>query len=146
MKKFLTKKVVVSLSVIAVLATAVAAYAYFTSSGSGTGSASVGSSSEIALSGSTVSDLFPGGADVPVTVTLDNSAGGGNEHIGTVSGTVEDNGLCLGSWFVVDDINYDATLDAGATDTADTNVRMTDTGTDQDACQGKTMTIDWSSN
>ena len=147
------KKLAVVAGGLAVLAFAGAAFAYFTNSGSGTGSASVGSSSEIALSSPLVGDLYPDGADVPVTVTIDNP-GSGAQYVDTVSGVVEtdDNGTpstaddCLGSWFEVDDITYQDTLAAGGSDTADTNVRMNDSGSNQDACQGDTLTITWSSN
>jgi hypothetical protein len=146
MKKFLKRKrTLVALSVVAVLAVAGAAFAYFTASGSGSGTAGIGSSSNLELSSTAVSGLYPGGADVPVTVSIHNP-GTGNQYVGTVSGTVADNGSCQGSWFVVDSVNHNADLTHGATVTEDTNVRMLDSGTNQDACQGKTMTINWSSN
>jgi hypothetical protein len=146
MRFFTRRKGVASLTALVVAAVAAfGAYAYYTSTGSGSGSATVGSSSAIQLSGSPVAQLFPGGADAPVTVSIHNPGGGG-EHVGTVSGTVADNGGCLGSWFIVDPISYGATVAAGATVTAGTNVRMADSGTNQDACQGKTMTINWTSN
>jgi hypothetical protein len=124
---------------------AVGAYAYFTAGGSGTGSATVGSASTIALSSAPVGTLLPGGADVPVTVTIHNP-GSSAQHVGTVSGTVADNTGCLGAWFAVDSVNANVTVAAGDDETADTNVRMIDTGTNQNACQGKSMTINWSSN
>lgn len=147
------KKLAVIAGGLAVIAFAGAAFAYFTNSGSGTGSASVGSSSEIELSSPLVGDLYPDGADVPVTVTIDNP-GSGAQYVDTVSGVVEtdDNGTpapaddCLGSWFEVDDIVYQDTIAAGGSDTAGTNVRMNDSGSNQDACQGDTLTITWSSN
>lgn len=121
------------------------AYAYFTQAGSGTGPTTVGTSSAIQLSSPLVGTLYPGGADVPVTVTIQNP-GSANQYVNTVSGSVQDNTGCLGSWFVVDSVTYQATVAAGASDTAGTNVRMTDSGTDQNICKGKTMTINWSSN
>ena len=144
------KKLLVALAAIAVLAmAAVGAYAYFTSTGSGAGTATVGSSSDIQLSSPLVGDLYPDGVDVPVTVTLHNP-GAGTEYVGTISGVVEDQAGCLGSWFQIDDIVYNASLTrngtAGDTDTAGTNVRMIDNGGDQDACQGLTLDITWSSN
>jgi hypothetical protein len=66
--------------------------------------------------------------------------------VNVVSGTVATNGSCLGSWFQVDPVTYASSLAANGTDTASTKVRMTDSGTNQDVCQGKTMTINWSSN
>jgi hypothetical protein len=146
MKLIKSKKALVLLGALVVAAAAsIGAYAYFTAAGAGNGTAHVGSSSAIELSSPLVGDLYPGGADVPVTVTIKNP-GGGAQYVGTVSGTVEDNGGCLGTWFVVDPVDYKDTLAAGASDTVGTNVRMLDSGGDQNVCKGKTVTIDWSSN
>ncbi|MGA2284874.1 MAG: hypothetical protein ABSG55_01215 [Dehalococcoidia bacterium] len=129
---------------------AIAAFAFFTNNGAGNGTAKVGTSSDIVLSGGPADLLYPAGADVDVTVTIDNSAGGGAQLVGTISGTVEDQvvGLdtCLGSWFEVDSIDYNTTVAPGATVTAPTKMRMVDSGTNQDVCKGLTMVIDWSSN
>jgi len=146
MSKHLTKKRLIVLAIAgATVALAAGAFAYFTAAGSGSGSATVGSASGITLSGDPVGDLYPDGADVPVTVTISNP-GSGAQHVGTVSGTVADNGLCLGTWFVVDSVVYGGTIAPGGSDTADTNVRMLDSGTDQNVCQGKSMTVNWTSN
>jgi hypothetical protein len=147
MKKFLKSKKGIALlaTMIAAVVAAVGAYAYFTANGEGSGSATVGTSDTIALSSDLVGDLYPDGADVPVTVDITNP-GSGSQYVDTISGTVEDNGACLGSWFEVDDATYDGTLAAGASDSANTNVRMIDSGSNQDACQGLTLTINWTSN
>ncbi|HZQ64618.1 MAG TPA: hypothetical protein VFA66_05280 [Gaiellaceae bacterium] len=146
MSKHLTKKRAILVAVAgAAVAAGTGAFAYFTASGSGTGTATVGSASAIALSSAAVSSLYPGGADVPVTVTISNP-GAASQYVGTVSGSIADNGGCQGAWFEVDPAAYDGTIAAGGTDTADTVVRMLESGTNQDACQGKSMTITWSSN
>jgi ABC-type glycerol-3-phosphate transport system substrate-binding protein len=146
MSKHLTKKRVILLAIAGVgVALAAGAFAYFTASGSGTGTATVGSASNINLSSGPVSGLFPGGADVPVTVTISNP-GGGAQFVNTVSGSVADNGGCLGSWFQVDPVTYADTIGPGSSDTASTAVRMLDSGTNQDVCQGLSMTVNWSSN
>jgi hypothetical protein len=122
------------------------AFAYFTSGGSGSGSATVGSTSAVQISNDTpAGQLYPGGSAVSVSVHLHNP-GSGNEYIGTVSGSVEDNGSCLGSWFTVAPKAYNAEVNAGATNDTTTTISMSDSGGNQDACQGKTLTIDWSSN
>jgi hypothetical protein len=139
------KKAAVLAAAAAVALTAGAAFAYFTASGSGTGSATVGSASNITLSSDAVSGLFPAGADVPVTVHVTNP-GSGAQYVDTISGSVADSGGCLGAWFQVDSITYQDTLAAGASDTANTAIRMLDSGTNQNACQGLTLTINWSSN
>ena len=146
MAKYVTKKRVVVLAVAALaIGLGTSAFAYFTSTGSGTGTATVGSSSAVELSSPSVGPLYPGGVDVPVDVTIHNP-GGGSEYVNHVSGSVADNAGCLGSWFVVDGFNYANTLAAGASATVQTNVRMLNVNASQDACQGKSMTVNWSSN
>ena len=155
MRKHLTKKRVFLLAVVVVgAAIGTTAFAYFSANGSGTGSASVGSASAIVLTSDSVSGLYPAGSDVTVGVHVQN-AGSGDQYVGTISGAVQtnDNGTagdasddCLGSWFEVDSITYNTAVTHGATNDTSTKVRMLDSGTNQDACQGKTMTINWSSN
>jgi len=150
MKLFKQKKGIALLAAVAVVAIAAfGAYAYFSSTGTGSGTATVGSSSGIELSSPVVGDLYPGGVDVPVTVTLHNT-GAGNEYVDTISGVVVDQAGCLGSWFTVDDVTYGGYLTrdttVGDTDTADTNVRMNESLGNQDTCQGLTLDITWSSN
>src|ERR671936_3176450 len=140
--KLRSKRTFVLLGVLAVaIFAAVGAYAYFTASGSGSGNASVGSASNIQLSSDAVSGLFPGGADVPVTVHVHNP-GSGNQYVNQISGSVADNAGCLGAWFEVDSVSYGQDVSAGSNGPdAPTAVRMLDSGTNQDVCQGKTMTI-----
>jgi hypothetical protein len=146
MAKYVTKKRAVVLAVAALaIGLGTGAFAYFSSTGSGAGSATVGSSSAVQLSSPSVGPLYPGGAAVPVTVTIHNP-GGGSEYVNQITGSVADNAGCLGNWFQVDSASYAGTLAAGATDTKSTNVHMVDSGTNQDVCQGKTMSITWSSN
>jgi len=142
------RRLIVLAAVAAAVGLAGGAFAYFTSTGSGTGSATVGSSSNIQLSSPTVGPLYPGGPDVPVTVTIHNP-GSGNEYVATISGTIADGGAgnnCSGSWFTVAPIVFDTDVAGGASPTASTTVTMADSGTNQDACQGATLTINWSSN
>jgi hypothetical protein len=146
MKLFTRNRVAIVLVVLVVaVATTVGALAFFTNNGSGTGTATVGTSSHVNLASGPVGALYPGGPDVPVTVSITNT-GNGSQYVADVSGSVEDNGGCLGSWFQVDTVHYDGDLGAHASDTAGTAVRMVDSGTSQDACKGKSMTIDWASN
>jgi hypothetical protein len=86
MAKYVTKKRVIVVAVAALtIGLGASAFAYFTSTGSGTGSATVGSSSAVELSSASVGPLYPGGADVPVTVTIHNP-GSGSEYVNHVSG------------------------------------------------------------
>jgi len=148
LKKFTPRRILVLVAVSAVaIAVPVGAYAYFSTTGTGTGSAVVGSATSVQLS-SSASDvtgiLYPGGSDASVVVHVKN-AGNGAQYVGDVNGVVADNGLCLGSWFVVDQVTVAKDLAKGADTTATTKLRMTDSTTNQNICQGKDMTINWSS-
>ena len=143
---FKRKKGIAALAVVAVVAIgAMSAFAYFTSSGSGAGSATVGTASAVALSSPSVGPLYPGSGTVPVTVTISNP-GTGSQFVGTVSGTVTTQGGCLSSWFTVAPINYSQQVAGGASPTAATTVQMNNVAASQDACQGLTMAIAWTSN
>jgi hypothetical protein len=147
MKKFLTSKkgiVLLATSVAAVVA-AMGAYAYFSSTGTGAGSATVGSSGGILLSSPVVGDLYPGAAATPVTVSI-NNPNPGNEYVGTISGVVTTQGGCLGSWFTVAPIAFNTNVLHNTTVTSPTTVSLDESNSNQDACQGKTMAIVWSSN
>jgi hypothetical protein len=146
MAKYLTKKRVIAVAVAALaIGLGTSAFAYFSSTGSGTGTATVGSSTNVTLASPSVGTLYPDGAQVPVDVTITNP-GSGSEYVGHVSGSVATSGGCDGTWFQVDGFDYNNTLTAGSNATVQTHVRMLDSGTNQDACQGKTLTINWSSN
>ena len=142
------RRLAIILAVAAVaIAVPIGAFAYFSTTGEGSGTATVGSATGIQLS-STGQDvtgtLYPGGSDASVTVLVEN-LGDGAQYVGDVSGTVTDNGGCLGAWFEVDTVAVATNLAKGADTTATTAIRMLDSGTNQNACQGKTMAIDWAS-
>ena len=137
--------VLVGVAAVAAIIASVGAYAYFTNSGSGSGQVSVGSSSAIVLTSDINGDLYPAGPDVLVDVHVNNPSAG-NQFVNDISGTVADSGGCDGDWFVVDTIDYDTNVLAGATNDTSTNVRMLDSGGNQDACQGLDLTINWTSN
>jgi hypothetical protein len=146
MAKYVTKKRVI-LVVVAALAIGLgtSAFAYFSSTGAGTGSASVGTSSALELTSDAVGPLYPNGVSVPVDVHIHNP-GSGSEYVGHVSGSFVTSGGCLGSWFEVDGFDANTNLAAGATTTVQTNVRMLDSGGNQDPCKNASMTINWTSN
>src|SRR5688572_20673224 len=101
----LKKKLAAVFVALGVLSGAGIAFAYFTQSGSGTGTADVGSSAAIELASANVGDLYPGGADVAVIVDVTNP-GSGNQYVDDISGAVATQGSCLGSWFVVDTVDF----------------------------------------
>ena len=139
------KKGIAALAAVAVVALgSVGAYAVLHGSRVGNRLGDRWSASAIVLSSPPVTTLYPGGATVPVTVTV--APGSGNQFVGTVSGTVTTQGGCDGSWFTVAPVNDNAPVAGGGSPTADTTVQMNDSGTNQNACQGLTMAIAWLSN
>jgi hypothetical protein len=152
MKRFLRPRRDATLLVAAAIAVmaAVAGYAYFTASGSGSGAVAMGTAPAVALSSDTVGPMFPGQTKT-VTVHVQNSSPGAL-HVGQIGGAIEtnDNGTpsdpsddCDGSWFTVAPIAAQ-TVPASSTVDVATTLSMTDNGASQDGCQGKTLTVDWS--
>jgi hypothetical protein len=154
--KVFGKRTWVLFGVIAAVAAlaSVGAYAYFTANGAGSGQVDVGSASGITIASDLNGDLYPGGPDVAVDVHVTNP-GSGNQSVDDVSGSVatDNNGTpgdlsddCLGSWFEVDTIDLNANIEEGATEDTGTVVRMLDSGSNQNACQNDSLTINWVSN
>jgi hypothetical protein len=162
--RFITKKRVALVAVLAVAAiAAVGAYAYFTSTGTGSGTASVGSSTNnVTVSSTTTGDLYPlasapaANTDIKVvnggsgqeyvnTVYLDTSYGGGTGITNDKSGSG-----CLNSWFEFDtspvSIGQNIAPGADYTKPAAATLWLKDSGTDQSACEGATVTVHYKSN
>lgn len=139
------KRKLIGLSVVfALLASAGAAYAYYSSTGSGTGSATAAVAEPIQLSSAPVGGFYPG-AGINVSVHVYNPGPGVN-RVYLIKGTVVTQGDCLGSWFGIppSTTGADPVPPGGSFDT-NVAVYMNDAGVNQDACQGKTMTINWTS-
>lgn len=132
------------------------AIGYFTSSGSGTGSAGVGSSSAVTLHASIGSSLYPGSSS-PVSFTVDNPSSG-VQRVGTVSlaSISVDSGHSSCST-TISGGNPDFTMAAvpvnqvvnpgnGQSVAATGTLTMNETGTNQDACQGATLTLHLTNN
>lgn len=158
MFKFTRKRVVLGLSGVAALALAAVAVAYFTSSGSGSGSGAVGASAPFTLTLGTpsfsggLSAIYPGAGTETVPFTVTN-AGNGNENLSTVTPTIDtDNSTgdvktstgtvltgCLASWFTISDASANPALPDDlapqGTYTGSVQITMSDSATDQDACQ-----------
>jgi len=147
--KHVTKKRVFLLTlVVLALGLGGGAFAYFSGgAGTGTGTAHVGTQAAVVLSSGPIGDLYPSppGAALPVNVNIHNP-GGGSEYVNTISGTVADNGGCLGAWFTVSPIVVQALVVPGDTAVGPAYVTLVDNGGNQDVCQNATMTIHWSSN
>jgi hypothetical protein len=146
MKRFSKRTWVAIVAVLAIAMSAIGAFAYFTAAGSGSGNATVGAATGVVITSDVNgTDLYPGGGDESVDVHV-NNPGSGQQFVNDVSGTVADSGGCLGSWFQVDTIDLNANIAPGDTVDTTTAVRMNDDGTNQDACQNKSLTINWTSN
>jgi hypothetical protein len=150
------KRALAALGGAAVVAVAGVAFAYFTSSGSGTGTATVGSSSAVTLHATISSSLYPGSSS-PVTLTVDNPSSG-SQRVGTVtlSSIAVDAGHS-GCSTTISGGNPDFTMPAvvvnkvfppgnGQGVTPSGTLTMNETGVNQDACQGASLTLNLTNN
>jgi hypothetical protein len=157
MAKFVRRKgVLIPVSVIVGLVVAGVAVAYFTSTGSGTGTATVGSSSNLTLHGTVAGSLYPG-ASSTVTFTVDNPSPG-SEYLNAVHlESITPDAGHSGCSTVITGGNPDFTMaDVSAAQnfphgngqavTATGTLTMHETGVNQNACQGATLTLNLTSN
>jgi hypothetical protein len=156
MNRFGKKRVFAVLSGIGVLAIAAGAYAYFSTTGSGTATATVGSSSALVIKGSVTGNLYPGTSS-PVSLTIDNSSTG-KQRVGsiTLEKITPDAGHSSCSVvttggnpdFAMAEIVVNKVFGPGAGQAVTPNgsLTMNDTGVNQDACQGATLTLTLKSN
>lgn len=176
MKKFTRKRAVVTgIVAVAVLAISGVAVAYWTSSGSGTGSATTGTATNDLSFTQTSSNtgLAPGVAAEGITGTVENtqSVGGNDEYVSSVTvsiSSVTETAGEITDWGSDGDPGTDGTYTCSASDYTLSNTTMTvDTdiapqasadfsgasiafndlaGTNQDACQGATVNLAFTSN
>ena len=145
------KRALLGMGCVAAVVMAAAAYAYFTSTGSGTATATVGSSSAVTIKGTVTGNLYPGSSS-PVSLTVDNPSSG-KQRVGTISleKITPDAGHPTCS-VVVGGGNPDFTManvvvnqtfapGNGQAVTPSGSLTMNDTGVNQDACQGATLTL-----
>jgi hypothetical protein len=150
------KRAVIGLASVCVVAVAAIAYAYFTSTGSGTATATVGTSSAVTIKGTVSGNLYPGSSST-VTLTVDNPSSG-KQRVGTVSleEITADAGHSTCSVvttggnpdFTMADVVVNKTYGPGNGQavTPTGTLTMNDTGVNQDACQGATLTLSLKSN
>jgi hypothetical protein len=147
------KRSIAALSVVAVLALAGGAYAYFTSTGTGTGSAKVGSALPFTVApAAATGSMYPGAGTSVINYTVTNTSTG-HQQLNTTTATVASSGGnvtsgavpvsgCLASWFTPTNTPPAAVnLAGGGTATGSVSVAMTDSGTNQNVCQGVTPDI-----
>jgi hypothetical protein len=157
MGRFITRKgVLIPLGVVVGLVVAGIAVAYFTSTGSGTGTATVGASSNVTLHGAVAGSLYPG-ASSTVTFTVDNPSPG-SEFVGTIhlESIVPDAGHASCSTvitggnpdFTMADVTANQSFPNGNGQAvaATGTLLMHETGVNQNACQGATLTLNLTSN
>ncbi|HEX5928063.1 MAG TPA: hypothetical protein VFY48_01585 [Solirubrobacterales bacterium] len=156
MARITRKRALLALGCTFAVVFAAVAYAYFTSNGSGTGTASVGTASAVTLKGTVTSSLYPGSSS-PVSFTVDNPSSG-NQRVGTISlqSISVDSGhstcsTALGGGnpdFSMPAVTVNKTFvpGNGQAVTPTGTLTMNETGTNQDPCQGATLTLNLSSN
>lgn len=150
------KRALIALGCTIAAVAAGAAYAYFTTTGSGTGTATVGSSSAVTLHATVSSSLYPG-ASSPVSFTVDNPSSGA-QRVGTISlasitvdaghstcSVVTTGGTPDFSMPAVA-VNKTFASGSGQAVTPSGTLTMNDTGVNQDACQGATLTLHLTNN
>jgi len=155
--RWITKKrAFVALGCTCALAVAGIAVAYFTSSGSGTGTATAGSSSAVTLHATIANSLYPGSSS-PVSFTVDNPSSG-VQRVGTVSlASISVDGAHSTCSTTLTGGNPDFTMAAvpvnqvvnpgnGQSVSATGTLTMNETGTNQDPCQGATLTLHLTNN
>jgi hypothetical protein len=155
--RWITKKrAFIALGCTCALAVVGVAFAYFTSSGSGTGTATAGSSSAVTLHATISSSLYPGSSS-PVSFTVDNPSSG-VQRVGTVTLTsITADASHSECKTTISGGNPDFTMAAvpvnqvvnpgnGQSVAATGTLTMNETGTNQDACQGATLTLHLTNN
>jgi hypothetical protein len=150
------KRAAVALGCTAALAAVGIAVAYFTSSGSGTGSAAVGTASPVTLHATISSNLYPGSSS-PVSFTVDNPSSG-SQRVGTITlSSISVDAGHSGCSTATGGANPDFGMAAvtvnkvfppgnGQSVTPGGTLTMNETGVNQDACQGATLTLNLANN
>jgi hypothetical protein len=155
--RWITKKrAFIALGCACALAVAGIALAYFTSSGSGTGTATAGTSSAVTLHATISNSLYPGSSS-PVSFTVDNPSSG-VQRVGTVTlASISVDASHSSCSTTITGGNPDFTMAAvpvnqvvnpgnGQSVAATGTLTMNETGTNQDACQGATLTLHLTNN
>lgn len=159
MKRFMNKKVAaIGLTAGLALGAAGAAFAYFTTTGSGSGTGSVGSSSNVTINQTGITYNGPGGTGVDflpgdtASVTWSATNNGGNQQVGTVSLSNWSSNMAgcdptdLPGAFTMVPVTENQNVPNGTT--ALTNggtITFNDLNTNENACEGATITFDYSS-
>jgi hypothetical protein len=142
----ISKKVGLALGAVALSLVAVTAFAFWTGSGSGSGTAAVGTSGTVTVA-ATITDGIAPGTSKPVSFTAANPS---NSPIMLTTVHVESiavdagHAACVTGDFSVADVTETHQIPAGATAEALPNngsLAYANTGANQDACKGATLTL-----
>lgn len=136
------RKVMVGVSVAAILALSGAAFAYFTTSGSGTGTGSVGSNSALTIYGTTAGPVYPG-TSTQVSFTADNPSSG-YQQIGTIhlqSIVACNTAFVAGACPSGHEVTSCESVETGTSDGNTANFWMPDVAADQDLASGNNQTV-----
>ncbi|UZN01809.1 hypothetical protein [Cellulomonas sp. S1-8] len=130
-----------------------AAFAYWTATGTGDGTATTGESTDFVVvvdSASATGEIVPGGAGMTVPFTVTNNADGPQE-LSLVEATAADAlgvawvppaGCLVGDYVVTVDQGLIGSVPGdGGVVNGEVLVTLTDTGVDQDACQGAVVPL-----
>ena len=120
----------------ACLAISGAAFAYFTTTGEGEVEGAVGTSTELTITGSSASTLYPGTTSV-VSFVVDNPSTG-NQFVTTIhlDSVTTSHVDCLGTWFTMPDVNANQDIDPdGEAIDATGTLTMANAAVSQDACK-----------
>jgi ABC-type glycerol-3-phosphate transport system substrate-binding protein len=152
MRSFFTRKRVIAMSVVAVLAVSAAAFAYWTTSGTGTGSASTGTSSAVTVTQvGSISNLKPGSSAQAVDFKINNGSSE-NQYISAVAVSISsvtapnaDAGHpCTASDFDLvqpNAINADLTSGDHTYSPSGATLALKNTASNQDGCKGATVNL-----
>jgi hypothetical protein len=145
-----TGKRIIALGLVASLAVAAFAYAYWTGSGSGTGTGTVGTTGSVTITGTVASGISPG-ANRSVSFKAANPSSS-PAQVTTVhlEGVAVDTGHpgCTTGDFTMADVTETHQVPGNATvEVLPTNgsLAYAETGLNQDACKGATLTLTLSS-
>ena len=150
------KRALLATACICALGVAGAAVAYFTTTGSGTGTATVGSSTAVTVKATVAGAVYPGSSST-VSFTVDNPSSGA-QRVGTITlaSITADSGhsTCATTIsggnpdFTMANVAVNKTFGPGngQSVTQTGTLTMNDTGVNQNACQGATLTLNLTSN
>ena len=148
MKLSLKKKIGAAVAGVALVGAGTMAFAYWSSTGSGTGSASAGSASAVTIvQTSTVSNLGPGTAAQALSGTFTTTRPAYVGQVSVSSVTTDKGAACDGTNFLTQNPTAtNAEVSTGSTWGGGSIVFVDKADTNQDACQGAVVTVNYVSN